>query len=516
MQPTPSVPKQRFGRALVSSDRKSPAWRFTKPTRVLVAGGGIAGLSAATVLAERGAEVTVVEREAFLGGRAGSWSDRLADGTPFEMERGFHGFFRQYYNLRALLRRVDPTLSMLRPLDDYPLLGPAGERTSFVDLPRQTPLNLVSLVARAMRRAGPAAPVLALRDMPRIDVKQAAAMLAFDAERTYARYDAIDARSYLDALRFPTRARRMLFDVFAHSFFNPEEQYSAGELLMMFHLYFLGNPEGLVFDVAKEPFGRAFWEPLRRYLEWLGVRFVMRTSLDSIEREGDHFRSTTSDGATHTTDAVVLAVTVPALQGILGRSSIDASTLRDRVATLDVTSPFVVWRLFVDRPAHADRAPFVGTTGLGILDNVSLFERFEGESERWAARHRGSVVELHAYAVPPEMPEAAIRTELMAGLHAIYPELRSARVIEERYLHRRDCPSFGPGSHATRPGVHTEVDGLVLAGDFVKLPFPTALMERAASSGMMAANVLLERASVLEEPLWSVPTQGLFAPFSSS
>ena len=24
------------------------------------------------------------------------------------MNRGFHAFFRQYYNLRALLRRVDP------------------------------------------------------------------------------------------------------------------------------------------------------------------------------------------------------------------------------------------------------------------------------------------------------------------------------------------------------------------------------------------------------------------------
>ena len=42
------------------------------------------------------------------------------------MERGFHAFFRQYYNLRALLRRVDPELSMLAPLDDYPILGPDG------------------------------------------------------------------------------------------------------------------------------------------------------------------------------------------------------------------------------------------------------------------------------------------------------------------------------------------------------------------------------------------------------
>ena len=48
-------------------------------------------------------------------------------------------------------------------------------------------------------------------------------------------------------------ARQMLFSVFAHSFFNPEERMSAADLVAMFHFYFLGNPEGLVFDVQTEP-----------------------------------------------------------------------------------------------------------------------------------------------------------------------------------------------------------------------------------------------------------------------
>lgn len=44
--------------------------RFTATRRVLVVGGGIAGLSASLDLAEAGVEVVLVEREAFLGGRA--------------------------------------------------------------------------------------------------------------------------------------------------------------------------------------------------------------------------------------------------------------------------------------------------------------------------------------------------------------------------------------------------------------------------------------------------------------
>ena len=86
----------------------------TRPRRlparhdVLVAGGGLAGVAAALVLAERGAQVTLLEPAAELGGRVGAWEDTLADGQRFAMERGFHAFFRQYYNLLAILRRIDP------------------------------------------------------------------------------------------------------------------------------------------------------------------------------------------------------------------------------------------------------------------------------------------------------------------------------------------------------------------------------------------------------------------------
>ena len=97
-----------------------------KSTRAIVVGGGLAGLSSALVLAERGVRVTLIEREAQLGGRVGSYSERLPGGDTFQMERGFPAFFRHYYNLRAILQRVDPELSTLRPLVDYPVLGPDG------------------------------------------------------------------------------------------------------------------------------------------------------------------------------------------------------------------------------------------------------------------------------------------------------------------------------------------------------------------------------------------------------
>ena len=207
---------------------------------VAIVGGGLAGTSAATILAERGVAVKLFESNAYLGGRLGAWSDTRADGTSFEMERGFHAFFRQYYNLRSFLRRVDPDLKHLVPLKDYPLVGPDGSTQSFRRLPRTAPFNVAALVWRS--------PHLRLEHLRQINARAAFEMLRFDSERTYAEYDRMSAAEYLRELNFPPAARQMLFDVFSHSFFNPEDNYSAAELLMMFHFYFLGNREGLIFD----------------------------------------------------------------------------------------------------------------------------------------------------------------------------------------------------------------------------------------------------------------------------
>ena len=464
--------------------------------KVLVAGGGLAGLSAATVLAEAGHEVVVVEREPFWGGRAGAWTERLPDGTRYEMERGFHAFFRQYHCLRALMRRVDPELAILRPADDYPVLGPGGAVQSFRDLPTSTPANIATLAWRS--------PTIRLADLPRVNLRPTLAMMAY-GEHTWAKWDHLSATDYLDALRFPPAARRMLFEVFSHSFFNPEDDFSAAELLMQFHFYFLANPDGLVFDTLREPFSTGLFDPLVAYLEGLGVSLRANTAVERIElgRDPIAIGLRSEGGATEErADAVVLGLSVPGLRELALGSPPLGGLLGAGLKSLQTTWPFAVHRLWLDRPVRADRAGFAGTVGLGLLDNISVYEKLETESARWAQTTGGSVVELHAYAVPPTLDEGTIRTELLAGLHAAYPETRDARVVHDRFLLREDCPAFRPGSHAARPGVRTADPRVKLAGDFVKMPFPCALMERATAAGFSAANQLLgaERQPLLHGP----------------
>jgi isorenieratene synthase len=477
--------------------------RVSTPQTAVIAGGGLAGVAAAAVLAERGVSVVVAERESFLGGRAGAWTDRLATGESFEMERGFHAFFRQYYNLQALLRRIDGELGFLEPLEDYPILGPAGQVESFSGLPNTPPWNVVALTKRT--------PTLGFRDLLGVNGLAALSMLRYERGWTYGRYDEMTAGEYLDSLRFPPDARRMLFDVFAHSFFNPENAMSAGELLMMFHFYFSGNPEGLIFDVSKQPFSRSIWGPLGDYLSGLGVDVRTGCTVSRVAKGTERKWSVDLNGESVEADHVVLALTVPGLQSVVEQSpDLDDTGFRRSVENLALTHPFVVWRLWYDRPAEPGRQPFVGTTGVGCLDNISIYDLIEDESRDWAARTGGSVVELHAYAVDPGMDEPEIRADLVNALHTFYPEYIGAGVIEERFLIRRDCPAFAPGSHTDRPGVPTSHEGIALAGDFVRLPIPSALMERAVASGFLAANHLLAPQGIRPEPIRSIPRRGLF------
>ena len=93
------------------------------------------------------------------------------------MNRGFHAFFRQYYNLRNLLRRIDPELSMLTPVDDYPLIDAHGRRDTFRGLPLTPPFNALAFALRS--------PTFRLRDLVRLNARAAAPLAAVSVPDIY-------------------------------------------------------------------------------------------------------------------------------------------------------------------------------------------------------------------------------------------------------------------------------------------------------------------------------------------
>ncbi|MFE8960750.1 FAD-dependent oxidoreductase [Streptomyces iakyrus] len=477
--------------------------RFTREDApsVAVVGGGIAGLAAATGLAERGARVTLYEREESLGGRLAGHRTQLADGSEVTMSRGFHAFFRQYYNLRGLLRRTDPALARLTPLPDYPLRHSGGLTDSFARVPRTPPLSALGFVALS--------PTFGLRDLAALDARAALPLMDVRVPDVYARFDQVGATDFLERVRFPEAAHHLAFEVFSRSFFADPRELSAAELLLMFHIYFLGSSEGLLFDVPDEPFPQALWEPLADYLRRLGATVRTGTPVHGVEPDSAGGAEVRTGTGTGRHDAVVLALDAAGLRRVVADSPrLGTAPWREDIAALRTAPPFLVSRLWLDRPVRADRPGFLGTSGYDGLDNISVLARYEGEAARWAAKHGGSVVELHAYAVDPGADRESVQDELLGQLRRVYPETCRARLVDARHEWRSDCPLFPVGTHHRRPTVRTPHPWLTLAGDGLRCDLPVALMERAATTGFLASNALLARWGVRGQVLWTVPRAG--------
>lgn len=476
----------------------------------VVVGGGIAGVTAALVLAERGVRVELLEAAPHLGGRLGTWDKRLADGSEVVVEHGYHGFFRQYYTLRDILRRLDPELGFLRDVGGYPIESRPSvgwEPEDFTALPRTPLVNLVALVLRS--------PSFRLRELRHVDGREALAMLRYDPVTTFAEHDHRSAADLLDGLGFSDRGRAMLFEVFAHSFFNLEQRYSAAEFLAMCHFYFTANPEGLGMDAPTEDYRTALWEPFTRLLSQHGA--TVTTGARAVSLRPDGARGWAVDverePARHARHLVV-ATDVPATRDLVASSPelvASAPGLARRIAALPGGEPYVVARLFCEGDLDPGRAVFTGVTRERVLDSVTLFHRLEGGSARWAGPGR-SVVELHSYACPPGESVDDLVATMREELAALWPEAADLRVLDVESHRYTNAPGFDPGYHLVRPGVRTDARGLRLAGDWVASDVPSALMERAAVTAVTAANDVLVEEGVAPEPMRSIRPRGVLAP----
>ncbi|MEW5809997.1 MAG: FAD-dependent oxidoreductase [Actinomycetota bacterium] len=498
-----AAPLRMRPRRLVVPDPLQPT-QAPAGTEAVVVGGGIAGISAAVVLAERGVAVTLVEAAGHLGGRLGAWPERLPDGTEQTIEHGFHAFFRHYYTWRAILRRADPNLSFLAPVKSYPVISADWPAEDLSGLPAAPPLNLLALALRSKS--------LTRRELLNADADTGRALLAYDRVSTYAEFDDLDAAAFLDGFGMTERSRSMLFEAFARSFFCNQGQLSAAELVAMFHYYFLGNPEGIGFDVPSTDYATAIWEPLQCHLQRHNADIRMNTGCVSVEPNGQGWQVTTTTGAVDTRH-VIMALDPGALKDVLSRSP-DTAHSAPRLARacekLSVAPPFAVSRIWFDRDVGAARAPFSAISGQPTLDSIAVYSRLEDPSVAWARRTGGSIVELHSYSCP--LPDAATAAAaLRQELATLWPETEAARIVHTHDRLEATAPAFPPGSAGTRPTVRTDARGLRVAGDYVDTPYLSGLMERSAMSGVLAANDVLTELGVAVEPILGVPQRGLLA-----
>ncbi|MEM1308720.1 MAG: FAD-dependent oxidoreductase, partial [Cyanobacteria bacterium P01_H01_bin.153] len=211
-------------------------------------------------------------------------------------------------------------------------------------------------------------------------------------------------------------------------------------------------------------------------------------------------------------DYYVLAADIPGIKHLISLSEGPVEpTLSYQVEQLQVADPFAVGRFWFDRDFEWEHSDFTSLSGYRLTDSITLYHRIQEDYIDWAKRTGGSVVELHAYCYKEkEFPtQQAILETFQAELFEIVPALAGATLLHRQLVNQKNFAGFPPGSYPDRPETTTTVPNLLFAGDWVKMPFPCGLMERAVSSGLLAANAVLQQEGVQRRPILSVNPEGV-------
>lgn len=442
------------------------------PFRVVVVGGGLAGLQAAIACADAGAKVTLLEATSRLGGAVFSFSRH-----GLNVDNGQHVFLRCCTAYRAFLHRIGADRRVL--LQDrlsIPVLGEGG-RTAWLrrnNLP--APLHLAGALARygfltRHERLAVGTAALALR---RLDLDEATL-----EERSFGQWLADHGQT--------SPAVAAFWDLITVPTLNlSASQASLGLAAKVFRTGLLSARAAADIGYATAPLSEVHGDPAQQVLSERGVQIYRRCRVERI-REGLTL-TVEANGARFDADAVILAVPHRAVARLLPPGAVDPSL---RIADLGVT-PIVNVHVVYDR--RVTGYPFAAGHGTPVQ---WMFDRTATSGLK-----RGQYLAVALSAADEEIGwrTERFRRTFLPALGRLLPRTRSARV-EQFFVTREPAATFRqvPGVDRMRPGPVTAVPGLYLAGAWTDTGWPDT-MEGAVRSGLAAARAALRSSGGSRSP----------------
>jgi isorenieratene synthase len=265
---------------------------------------------------------------------------------------------------------------------------------------------------------------------------------------------------------------------------------------------------GAVFDQE----GRVIQGPATRDLPRFKVTKQQSEQVQLVATQPNSANS--SKAQTLEADYYVIATDVPGVQHLFSQMTGEVdSRVQQQVKTLALADPFAVCRFWFDRDFDWDQSWFTSLSGYRLTDSITLYHRIQDDYIAWAEKTGGSVVELHAYCYKEkEFPtQEALLTTFQQELYEIVPDLEDATILHRELVNQKNFSGYPPGSYRDRPETQTPVSNLLFAGDWVKMPFPCGLMERAVSSGLLASNTILQQEGLQRRALLTVKPKGVLS-----
>jgi squalene-associated FAD-dependent desaturase len=435
------------------------------PNRVLIIGGGLAGLAAATALAPRGFVVTILEARNRLGGRASSFqdpsSDQLID-TCQHVSMGCCTNFAHFcrtVGIDHLLGRqpclvfmtADRRLSRFRA-DPWP--APFHLLRSFLGFHFLTPGEKIRIA-------------FGLACLQRADD---------EADPPF--------QEWLGNHRQTPRTVERFWGLVLTSALNETpERIGLRYARKVFVDGFLRHRRGFEIELPTVPLGRLYGAELQDWLRQHSVQVQMQTGAAAIEVSEERLAGVElRRGQILEADWYISAVPFNRLLDLLPEEVIDRHATFRNLRQLE-TSPITSVHLWFDRP-------ILDLPHVVLVDCIGqwVFNRGQTSSEEYYVQ-----VVVSAARQFRGLGHEEVQRRVAAELQHLFPCARSAKLIRGRVVTEHAATfSAVPGVDRLRPPQLSPLSNLFLAGDWTDTGWP-ATMEGAVRSGYLAAEALLQR-----------------------
>lgn len=429
--------------------------------RVLVLGGGLAGLASAAALGGAGHDVTVVDARPYLGGRATSYAVSTG-GSEETIDNCQHILLRCCVNLLDFYERlgVRDRIGFHR---EFFFIEPGGRVSVMKSGILPAPLHFTESFARLR--------FLSLADKLAVG----RAFLALRSERR-TRTD-LDRITMLDWLhekgQTPHAIDRFWAQVLVSAINETLDRMAASHGFQVFWLGFLAASNSYEMGIPHVPLGELYSASAWNALPSVDFRF--RTTVSGVRETDGRIDGIETTAGLLTAGHYISALPVDRLAPLLPDLDIDYQAFDH--------SPITGIHLWFDRP--------VTDLPHGTLLDRTLHWFFNKD----AGRYLQLVVSASRSLTP--MSRGEIISLALRELAEFLPRVADAR-LEKAHVVKEMRATFSarPGLESKRPGSATRYPNLTLAGDWTRSGWP-ATMEGAVRSGYIAAE---HAAIALDQP----------------
>lgn len=443
--------------------------------RIVVVGGGLAGLSAARKLLLAGHTVEILEARDLLGGKVSSWRDDDGDW----IESGLHVFFGAYDEIFTLMREVGIYENILWKEHVLRYTMADGDYFEFENWPLPSPLHLMPTVLRNHYFSWPEKLTLA-RMLPTI-------IFAKDAY-----YEAQDALTYEQWHLRQGISKKMLKRMFMPMAlalkFVPPEEISARVVLDVAGIFLRENQASRMGFLSGSPQEKLIG-PIAADIMRLGGTIRTGAKVRELLQNaaGQVVGARLANGAEVRGDAVVLALPIHQLNKLIPQ---EWRARHDYFANLAQFEgvPVMTAQIWLDRQV----------TGIDNIlfcpdGRIPVYADLGNTTPDYA---NGGKSRIEAVVAPArdifDWDERAIISKVWGDVQKAFPAQTAGAQITKSTLVRIPQSVYWPkpGLNGLRPTQRTPISGLYLAGGYTRQKFYDS-MEGAVASGNRAAAALL-------------------------